>query len=446
MRRLSARGPWLVAVVVVALAYSAGHFYYSGVVFPLEQPNLSKFEEEATVLWRHIEYGEPLRAKPVQWGPVFFMVMDPLLRSTGGFNQTLARWLYALQIICLAFAFWLTCATLKPLAAASDRDKWPLVVAGLAVVWLNFSPLLMVLAVKTVETWEVLLLGWPSVVGFAVAAAGLIKALPLVIFYYLLIKDRRAFAYGCLAIGLFLLAGFALYGPDEGPWYLPRLARWSIGNSYLLNWHENLSLKAAILKLFGHLELPHVGQIPHNGPVGYVVETTPLQLRAATLIGDAGFIAGFGWLTWVWFRAAKDRSIDRLVWEWSVLLVAMLILSPHTAFEYLTLALSAISYAFVRAVTTTLPAEHRVTTRLWLAASMCLLGVLLTRGMLNRLTFVTALNRWTGYTHLTPSEAYQYYCFPLAGLILLAVALLQLEPAARAGARRLSWTVDHSAA
>src|SRR5439155_6287103 len=106
MRRLSARGLWLVAVV--ALAYSAVHFYYSGIKFPLEKPNLSKFEEEATVLWRHIEYGEPLRAKPVQWGPVFFMIMDPLLRATGGFNQQLATWLYALQIICLGLAFWLT--------------------------------------------------------------------------------------------------------------------------------------------------------------------------------------------------------------------------------------------------------------------------------------------------------------------------------------------------
>lgn len=59
---------------------------------------------------------------------------------------------------------------------------------------------------------------------------------------------------------------------------------------------------------------------------------------------------------------------------------------------------------------------------------MFLLGVLLPRQLLNRLTFAAALSRWSGYTHLTPSEAYQDHCFPLFGLFLLAAAIWRLRP------------------
>ena len=47
---------------------------------------------------------------------------------------------------------------------------------------------------------------------------------------------------------------------------------------------------------------------------------------------------------------------------------------------------------------------------------------------------VEVLNLWTGLTHLAPSEAYQYYCFPLAGLMLLALTIWRLKPASRSAA------------
>jgi hypothetical protein len=60
--------------------------------------------------------------------------------------------------------------------------------------------------------------------------------------------------------------------------------------------------------------------------------------------------------------------------------------------------------------------------------------VLLPRQLLNAVTFVGALSRWSGYTHLTPSEAYQYFCFPLAGLFLLGIAIWRLRPVATTAA------------
>ena len=60
-------------------------------------------------------------------------------------------------------------------------------------------------------------------------------------------------------------------------------------------------------------------------------------------------------------------------------------------------------------------------------ASMFFLGVLLPRQALNTLTFVNALSRYSGYSHLSPSEAYQFFCFPLLGLLLLTAALWRLR-------------------
>jgi hypothetical protein len=425
-------------LALLALAYAVAHFVSAGIVFPLQMANLSKFEEEVPPLLEHLRTGEAIRANPVQWGPVFFLVMQPLVRASGGLNQTLAQWLYALQIVCLVLAFWLTCATLKPLVPKAMLDRWPLLVVVLGTVWLSFSPLLMVLAVKTVETWEVLLLAlglyahlrkWRWVVAFALAAAGLIKVLPFVFFYYLLITDRRTFVYSCVALVVFLLAGHIVFGPQMGLEYLPRLARASIGNSYLIDWHENLSLKAALVKLLGHVDNPRLmPAADYYGQAGYFVVLSATRRMIAVRLGDLIAVLGFAWLTRSWILAARKRTAELVAWEWSVLVVAMLILSPHTAFEYITLALGAVSYAIVRLGTTILPPEQRGVPWLSLGAALFLVGVFVPRTVQNKVALVEVINRWTGYTHFTPSEAYQYYCFPLAGLMLLAVGLWRVEP------------------
>jgi hypothetical protein len=426
---------------LLALAYALVHFASAGIVFPLQTPNLSKFEEEVPPLLEHLRTGDDIRANPVQWGPVFFMVMEPLVRASGGLNQALAVWLYGVQAVCLVLAFWLTCATLKQFVPVEMRDRWPLLLVILGTVWLSFSPLLMVLAVKTVETWELMLLAlalyahlrnWRWVVAFALAAAGLIKVLPFVFFYYLLITNRRTFAYACAALVVFLTAGHFMFGPQMGLEYLPRLVRASIGNSYLIDWHENLSLKAALVKLFGHVDNPRLMPADaYYGQAGYFVALSAARRSIAVRIGDVIAVMGFAWLTRAWIQGRQKRTAELIAWEWSVLLAVMLILSPHTAFEYITLALGAVSYAVVRLGTTNWRVSPGWGIPLTLGMSFFLLGVFLPRSVQNKLALVDVINRWTGYTHFTPSEAYQYYCFPLAGLIVLAVGLWRLGPGDR---------------
>jgi hypothetical protein len=418
------RSVW--ALMIVTLLYSAVHFAQSGVLFPLQQQNLAKFDEQTPALRVHLETGQPVHFdNAVQYGPVFFFVLHPLILWTHS-TRALSNWLYALQLFCIGVGFLLTSATLKPLVRPRD---WSLVVAGLAVLWLNFAPLYTILAVKSVETWELCLLsvglfayarGRTWVMALAIAAAALVKVLPLIFFYYLLVTNRRAFVYACVALLALLLVGHLIYGPEMGLWYWPKVVTSAAGESYGLRWHENLSLKAAIAKMFGRLEIPYA-----PGRSGTNVIMSAARLKAAIVVGDISVLLGLAALTLTWIRGAA-RSTETLLWEWSLITVAMLILSPNTTFEYATLALGALSFALVRLLTLTSPVRARAL--LYLGAAMFFLGVLLPRPVLNQLTFVSALSRWSGYTHLTPSEAYQYYCFPLVGLLLLVAALWRLRP------------------
>ena len=186
------------AVTIVALCYSAAHFVQSGMLFPLRQENLAKFDEEMPPLRVHLQTGEPVHFNnAVQYGPVFFFVVHPPARLAPQSPRALSDWLYAIQIFCIGLGFIVTCATLRPFVRPRQV---PLMIAWLAVLWLNFAPLYTILAVKSVETWEMCLLSialyafvrdkvW--VMAAAVAAAALIKVLPAIFFFYLLITNRR---------------------------------------------------------------------------------------------------------------------------------------------------------------------------------------------------------------------------------------------------------------
>jgi glycosyl transferase family 87 len=357
--------------------------------------------------------------------------MHPLIRS-GLEGSALATRLYVIQLLCIAGSFLLTCASLKPSMPVASDGRWPLIVIWLAVIWLNFSPFYTIVALKSVETWELFVVslalyahlrGWRWAAAFAIAAAGLIKVLPFVFLYYWLITDRGTFFHASISTGALLFASHMLYGAEMGAGYLPRIIAGAVGNSYGLEWHENISLKAALARLFGYLPLPTHDAAQTSG---YFIVLTGWRRTLATVLGDTAVLAVIAGLTWTWVRSAGTRSLNRTLWEWSLLAVVVLIVSPNTIFEYATLALGAVSYAFVAIIASRRRDSGTVLTFL---TSLLLLGGLVPRQWLNRLTMIDLLNRFTGYSHLTWSEAYQYCGFPLIGLSLLVVAIWRLQPA-----------------
>ena len=89
------------------------------------------------------------------------------------------------------------------------------------------------------------------------------------------------------------------------------------------------------------------------------------------------------------------------------------------------LAIGAFSYGIVRLVN-----DAHVKPAVWMlfGVATILVANVLPRQAINRLFFVDALTRWSGYTYFLPSEAYQFFGFPFFGLVCLVAALWLLRP------------------
>ena len=440
------------AVLALALAYSAAHFAISGVRNALAVPNNGQIEEEYEVLRKHLATGRPIRIEqPRQYGPTFILSMHALLKACGGDGPCVLRSLYAMQLAGAAIAFACCWLSLRLWIArvwpdALDRVDLAAVAVLLVVLWSNFAPLLAIIATKNVETWEISLLCAALyaylrerrvVAGALVAAAALIKLLPFAIFFYFLLVDRRALAYASAAALVILAVAHALYGPEMGLMYLVNIgigaaAPASFGNvPAALAWHENVSLKGIVAKMFGHLELPR-SSAPRLGvyeQVGYVTVAEPRLHFWGNLVSSAVQAAAIVWMTWV-IAARKHTAAmvreSRVLWEWSFVTVMMLIVAPQTAIDYEMLALVAFSFVLVAGLV--LPPARR-DAAMWAcyAAAVLLVGNIVPRSLVVRASLVTVLMNWSGYTHLKPLEGYSYYGYPLLGMLLMTAALMRLS-------------------
>jgi hypothetical protein len=111
-------------------------------------------------------------------------------------------------------------------------------------------------------------------------------------------------------------------------------------------------------------------------------------------------------------RHLPDPS--RTFWDWALVGVMMLVLAPQISQDYMVLTLGAFSYVLAGCM--------RYGTRAaWIefGIAVLLVGNILPRGLFAQLMLIDPLMSWTGYTHLTRSEAYQYFGFPLLGLLVL---------------------------
>jgi hypothetical protein len=86
------------------------------------------------------------------------------------------------------------------------------------------------------------------------------------------------------------------------------------------------------------------------------------------------------------------------------------------------LALGAFSFVLVACMKT----GDRVNWTTFVLATL-LVGNIAPRGAFSRAVLIDPIIRWTGYDHLTRAEAFQYFGFPLLGLLLLALALTRMS-------------------
>lgn len=416
------------AAMVVAILYSIAHIVVSGILAPLQTPNVGQVVEELQPLYRLFTAGEATVDHPRQYGPVFLALFHPIYRLNLDEFTLLSRYGYALGVLATLVGFFATLAAIRTWLESKGRElTWPMIVAQ-ALLWANFSPVYGVLIIKNVELWELaliavggaaLLRGRRWLAGWAVAAATLVKMLPLVFVPYLLLRDRRTFVYTLAALAVLLTASQVAYGTAMGWGYLPAIIRAAIGgdgygNAMGLTWHENVSLRGVVLKAFGYLEQPDRTAIDPLYSKGYYVWVEPALRSTARRAALAVELIGGAWVVWTLWRRRHLAEPSRTFWDWALVGLMMLVLAPQISQDYMVLTLGAFSYVLAGCMLYGSRAA-------WIefAIAVLLVGNILPRGLFARLLLIDPLMTWTGYTHLTRSEAYQYFGFPLLGLLFL---------------------------
>ncbi len=338
------------------------------------------------------------------------------------------------------------CLRREPVAPPRHDLFWA--IAVVAVLWLNFAPVLYMLVTRCVEGWELFLIagaiyaaltGRHAWSGAAIAAAALIKTLPAFFMLILLLRDRRAFAAACVTGVALLACSHALYGPEMGALYPVRLAA-TASSKYTpaFTMFENMAVKSMVAKALGHLQPPGPDGAPKSGPyldgldgdpqTGAYLVISKERLSAANSVGAVWSLALVAWCIWAVVRPATSSRPYDLFWSWSFADVVMLVVSPMVAFEYTVLLLPAFSFACAAIV------YRRGSANWWwiagaFAVAVFLVGNIVPRQIVLRVipvAWLTSLN--PSNVHLSPTEAYLHYGFPMIGLVLLLLVVWALRP------------------
>jgi len=445
------------ALAVLFLAYSLVHVAYSGVVRPLQNYSLVQTIMFGRPLQQYFREGRPISPSNFrQYGPTFLMGLHPIMACCIGpdpgridLDRTppvegtirLSRALYVVDVVFLVLACWFVVASIRLWLAESGAGgpAWiaPAVTLAVVLLWLNYSPMYEVLEVKNVEIWEVCLIsaamyaqlrgrsGWS---GGCIAAAALMKWIPGFLFLLLLLRDRRAFVWGCVWLVALLGVSHAIYGPEMGFLFPLLVIKAASGNTIGFTGIANLSLKGVFAKALGTLK-PLPGPHPDFDPgSGYFVTLSQARANLANTLGNLCSLGLTGWMTWALLdRRRRETSVTNDLWAWAFAGGIMWVASPILGYEYSILILPAFSVAL--AMLLVLPEiPGRLTTAALLSGALFLVANIMPRQIVERIIPVAFLLRWTGYAHLKLTEGYYYFGFPMLGALLLLVVLWRLRP------------------
>ena len=424
-------------VVALVLAYTAVHIVASGIIFPLRSPNIGQVVEELQPITRQMATGQATVDHGRQYGPVFLLLLDPVYRRTLDRPELLAWYCYLLDVIAIGIAFFATRSAIRQWLMSRGQEMPRYLTPALAVLWANFGPLYGVLAVKNVELWELacimvgcaaLMKGWRWTAAWAMAAAALTKMLPFVFLPYLLMRDRRVFAYTVVAMLSIVGVSQFVYGDDMGWRYVPNMFKAAAGsagygNAVGMTWHENVALPGIVNKAFGYLETPDPQNLNQKYPMGFYVVVPESVKALASALGVLAQFAGMGFVAWALWRRRSLSEPARTYWEWAFVATMMLVLAPQISHDYMVLALGAFSFVLAACLVDRSAANWTM-----FGVAVLLVGNIVPRGLFAKLLLIDPLMTWTGYHHLTRAEAYQYFGFPLLGLLALVVAWYRLSP------------------
>jgi hypothetical protein len=390
------------------------------------------FDEELNPLVGLLTTGQPInQIDSRQYGVVVFLVFDPAVRLLGADFVALAT--YAAWVALLTSVLALVLVARR---YASDDPARLLI---LLVAWSSAVPLLYVVAQHMVDAWQLLFLsaslflftgsvGQRRFAGLPLAAAALTKILPALLLVYLLVRSWRAGLVGLIGIGLLLLIGQVMYGSLMGLAY--PLVMLGGGGETVARWSthfENNSIRGLLFKIAAGFRLQG--------------DTTAYQLDPAwfswlNVLAYALTAALVAYLLFAAWRGRAHDSVARRSIEFSLAILTMLLVSPHTAQDYLVTVLPVFG-VWLFLWSSKLPRPWGGGQTLLAALAALLIGVFVPMNLAARVLPIPWLLNMTGNAHNilfvdqigSAIGAYEFLGFPGLGLLLGWLVLVRLERA-----------------
>jgi hypothetical protein len=309
----------------------------------------------------------------------------------------------------------------------------------LAIGWSSAVPLLYVVAQHMVDAWQLLfvsaslflLTGTPRQQRWAavpLAAATLTKLLPALLLVYVGVRHWRAGVLGLVGMAALLGIGQLLYGTLMGFGYPAAMLLG--GGDTVSRWSthfENNSLRGLVYKVAAGFRL-------QGDTTTYVLDAARLPiLNVLSYALEGGVLAYLVWAAW---RGRHTQTLARRAIEFSLAIVTMLLVSPHTAQDYLVMTLPVLTvwlYLWARR----LPRQWTVAESTLGLVAAFLLGVFVPMNLVARVMPTSALLAITGnagnalFVDQIGSAigVYQFFGFAGLGLILGWLLLVRLERA-----------------
>jgi len=305
--------------------------------------------------------------------------------------------------------------------------------------WASAVPLLYVIAQHMVDAWQLFFLSASLFLftgstaqrrfaGLPLAAATMTKLLPALLLIYLCVRSWRAGLVGLLGIGALLAVGQVLYGPLMGFGY--PFAVLAGGGDVVSRWSthfENNSIRGLLFKIGAGFRLEGDTTIYQLDPAIVPALNVLAYALMAGLVGYVMFVA--------WRGRHLDSPVRRSI-EFSLVIMTMLLVSPHTAQDYLVTALPVLAvwlYLWAKG----LPHPWGVGQTVLGSLSALLIGVFVPMNLFSRVLPITWLLNATGNAHnilfvdqIGPAiGAYEFLGFPALGLLLGWLLLVRLERA-----------------
>ncbi|HEX8967389.1 MAG TPA: glycosyltransferase 87 family protein [Chloroflexota bacterium] len=388
------------------------------------------FDEELNPLINLIAHAQPIsQIDARQYGVVVFLIFDPPLRVLGPNLPALASYATWLSLPVVVAAFVLVARRF----AADDPARMLL----LLLAWSSAVPLLYVMAQHMVDAWQLLFVSaslflftgsvrQQRLAGLPLAAATLTKLLPGLLLVYLVVRSWRVAVLGLIGIGALLAIGQVLYGSPMGFGY--PLAMLSMGGDTVARWSthfENNSMRGLLFKLGDGFRL-------RGDTASYVLDPRLFPiLNVLSYAISAGLVAFLLFAAW---RGRQADSVARRAIEFSLALITMLLVSPHTAQDYLVTALPVLA-VWLYLWTRRLPRAWSPGQTVLGGMSALLIGVFVPMNLAAHVLPINWLLDVTGNTHNalfvdqigSAIGAYEFFGFPGLGLILGWLLLVGLE-------------------